>query len=80
MEQYDLVPDDLMSFRVSVGEISLGLLEKPWLGKEAIGCAQEYLLSRICSAKNEVLCHVLSFFSGQWWIDQVINQTMNPSV
>ena len=55
MEQYDLVPDDLMSFRVSVGEISLGLLEKPWLGKEAIGCAQEYLLSRICSATNEVL-------------------------
>jgi hypothetical protein len=32
VEQYDLVPDDLMCFRVSVGEISLGLSEKPWIG------------------------------------------------
>ena len=67
MEQYDLVPDDLMCFRVSVAEISLGLPEKPWLGKEAIGFTQKSLLSTICSAKNEVLCHVLSIFSGQWW-------------
>ena len=37
------------------------------LGKEAIGFAQKSLLSRICSAKNEVLCHILSIFSGQWW-------------
>jgi len=51
-----------MSFRASVGEISSGLPEKLWLGKEANGFAQKSLLSRICSAKNEVLCHVLSCF------------------
>ena len=37
------------------------------LGKEAIGFARKSLLSTICSAKNGVLCHVLSIFSGQWW-------------
>ena len=54
-----------MGFLASVAEISfLGLPEKPWLGKEAIGCAQKSLLSTICSAKKWGVMSCFVYFLG----------------